>query len=94
MTIPHHPIARLAWEAIRAYVEKGKVIEPPSELPSELADAGGVFVSIKKKGQLRGCIGTVEPQRATRAEEVIQHAIYAATRVRIRELPLSGQHVG
>jgi AmmeMemoRadiSam system protein A len=42
--------------------------------------AAGVFCSIHKGGQLRGCIGTTEPVRASIAEEIISNAISAAMR--------------
>ncbi|MFQ5893088.1 MAG: AmmeMemoRadiSam system protein A [Nitrospinota bacterium] len=77
--MPNHPIALLAWEAIRAYIERGEVIRPPTEVPPELARPGGIFVCIKKDGKLRGCIGTIEADLPTRAEEAIRNAIHAAT---------------
>jgi AmmeMemoRadiSam system protein A len=40
----------------------------------------GVFVSLKKFGELRGCIGTTEPTTLSIAEEIIQNAISAGTR--------------
>jgi len=40
----------------------------------------GVFVSIHKVGDLRGCIGTIEPTRENIAQEIISNAIAAATR--------------
>jgi len=40
----------------------------------------GVFVSIHKFGQLRGCIGTFEPTQDNVAEETIANAISSATR--------------
>jgi AmmeMemoRadiSam system protein A len=39
----------------------------------------GVFVSIKEKGELRGCIGTFAPTRKNIAEEIIANAIAAGT---------------
>jgi len=36
-------------------------------------------VSLKKMGELRGCIGTVAPSYGTLADEVIHNAIAAAT---------------
>lgn len=45
-----------------------------------LGEKAGVFVSIKKHGQLRGCIGTTEPTQSNILEEVKQNAISAATR--------------
>ena len=50
-----------------------------SGLPQKKARAG-VFVSIHKGGELRGCIGTIEPQRPNLAEEVVINAISSATR--------------
>jgi AmmeMemoRadiSam system protein A len=40
----------------------------------------GAFVSLHRYGELRGCIGTIEPTQRNVAEEVIQNAISAATR--------------
>jgi AmmeMemoRadiSam system protein A len=40
----------------------------------------GVFVSLKKGGELRGCIGTIFPVTGSTGEEVIENAVSAATR--------------
>jgi len=74
------PHVSLAMEAIRAYVTEGRMIDPPNELPAELQDQAGVFVSLKKLGDLRGCIGTIEPIQPNVACEIIQNAISASTR--------------
>jgi MEMO1 family protein len=47
-------------------------------LPAKMQYSAGIFVSIKKDGMLRGCIGTITPQYSNVAEEVIQNAIKAA----------------
>lgn len=77
---PSHPLARLAREAVEAWVRQGLVIEaddPPAELPQR----AGCFVSIKTvDGLLRGCLGTIEPSQPTLAQEVIKNAIDAASR--------------
>ena len=44
--------------------------------------AAGVFVSIKKCGDLRGCIGTIEPIRDNVGLEIIHNAIAAAVATR------------
>lgn len=75
-----HPLARLAREAIERYVLEGKTIEPPREMIPEMKKRAGVFVSIKKKGELRGCIGTYLPTTENIVFEIIQNAISAATR--------------
>ncbi len=72
-------LARLAVEAL---VREGRVLEVPSVSDdSPLNQRAACFVSIKTdEGDLRGCIGTVEPVRPTLAEELIHNAISAATR--------------
>jgi len=73
------PLVKLAREAIAAYVTEGKVISPPDPLPKEMEGRAGVFVSIKKHGELRGCIGTYRPTQPNIALEIINNAISAAT---------------
>src|SRR3972149_9036881 len=77
---PVYPLVQLAREAIKGYLEKKEIIEPPEELTPEMRERHGVFVSLKIKGRLRGCIGTFEPATSTVAEEIILNAISAATR--------------
>jgi AmmeMemoRadiSam system protein A len=76
-----HPLVKLARDTIERYIRFRQVPEPPpeEELTPEMREKGGVFVSIKKRGQLRGCIGTIEPRQRDVAHEVIQNAISAAT---------------
>jgi AmmeMemoRadiSam system protein A len=45
-----------------------------------LRDRAGIFVSLKKQGELRGCIGTTAPTTPSIVDEIIQNAISAATR--------------
>ncbi|HHN66174.1 MAG TPA: AmmeMemoRadiSam system protein A [Nitrospirae bacterium] len=74
-----HPLVQLARKAVESYVREGKVIAPPDELTEEMKQRAGVFVSLKKKGQLRGCIGTFLPTTENVATEIIKNAISAAT---------------
>ncbi|KYO65414.1 hypothetical protein ATZ99_16480 [Thermovenabulum gondwanense] len=72
------PYVSLARKTVETYVKTGKIIDVPQGLPEEmLTQRAGVFVSIKKHGQLRGCIGTIFPTRENIAEEIIQNAISA-----------------
>ncbi len=73
------PYVSLAVRAVRAYVTGGRVIDPPASLPAGMEGSAGTFVSIKKHGALRGCIGTFAPTEPTIAAEVIANAIKAAT---------------
>ncbi len=70
---------RLARETLETYVHSGEKYKPPVPLPEELIEQAGVFVSLKKHGQLRGCIGTTGPTTANIAEEIITNAINAGT---------------
>ena len=71
---------RLARHAIETIVTTGKLPERPAGLPPEMGERAGVFVSLKKNGELRGCIGTFEPTRKNIAEEILQNAASAALR--------------
>jgi len=87
-------IPALARRTIETFVREGTVISSPEDLPDELTARAGCFVSIKTRGgDLRGCIGTVDPVKDTLAEEIITNAVCSATRdprfppVRPDELP-------
>lgn len=74
-----HALVALAKESVEAFVTIKKTINPPESLPPELSEKAGVFVCLKKKGQLRGCIGTFMPVTENIAQETIKNAIAAAT---------------
>jgi AmmeMemoRadiSam system protein A len=75
----HHPFVELARAAIEKYVREHVRLESPRDL-GEMQERTGVFVSLHRQGELRGCIGTITPQRPNLAEEIIENAISAATR--------------
>jgi len=62
-------------------VRTGKQIEVPAQASVLLSGRAACFVSIKTdEGDLRGCIGTIEPVKENLAEELIANAINAASR--------------
>ncbi|MDD4774218.1 MAG: AmmeMemoRadiSam system protein A [Eubacteriales bacterium] len=72
---------RLARRAVEAYVLRDEKIKIPGNLSAELTEnKAGVFVSLKKHGQLRGCIGTITATTENVAAEIINNAISAASR--------------
>jgi len=74
------PYVALARAGYTAYVRDGLQIAVPEDTPHEmLARRAGVFVSLHEDGQLRGCIGTIEPLRASIADEIICNAIAACS---------------
>ena len=80
MPASSHPLVQLARAAVEAFVREGRRLDAPHELVPEMRGRAGVFVSLHQFGELRGCIGTIEPVRANVAEEIIDNAISAATR--------------
>jgi len=86
-------LLRLAREALESGV-RGKSLPPldPSTLTPVLRDNGASFVTLTVRGQLRGCIGALEPYQPL-AEDVREHAVAAALQdyrfppVRTEELP-------
>ncbi len=73
------PLVKLAKDALETYIKEGKVYKP-REFTPEMKDQAGVFVCIKKFGELRGCIGTFEPCCDNVAEEIVTNAISTAVR--------------
>jgi len=67
----------MARQAVEKFTLEGKKISPPASASRTRA---ACFVSIKTDtGDLRGCIGTIEPVKDSLAEELIANAINAAT---------------
>jgi len=72
---------RLARAGVEYFTRNGKRLKCPDGLSAELLNnRAGVFVSIKKDGNLRGCIGTTAPTENSVAEEIIANGISAASR--------------
>lgn len=95
---PHVLLARRTIETLLKDERHLSLAEasPPPEL---LDHRAGVFVTLHKFGDLRGCIGTIAPTTGSMAEEIIQNAISAATNdprfdpVTVDELPFLSVHV-
>jgi AmmeMemoRadiSam system protein B/AmmeMemoRadiSam system protein A len=69
-------LLRLARSAINQFIKEKKIINYSTENLNFLAKKGA-FVTLKKKGFLRGCIGFIEPV-APLYQTVIQTSVYAA----------------
>lgn len=70
---------RLARESIIHYLVYGNYLNIPTYVTPEMREKKkGVFVTLKKSGNLRGCIGTIKPVTNCLAEEIIRNAIEAA----------------
>ena len=72
---------RLAKDSLEKYIRSGKPLKRPDDLPDWMTvQQAGVFVSLHKHGDLRGCIGTIMPWYGCVADEIIALAIEAGTR--------------
>ncbi|MFT4143881.1 MAG: AmmeMemoRadiSam system protein A [Mobilitalea sp.] len=70
------PYVHLARLSLETYVQTGKRAKLPEDLPPEmLTNRAGVFVSLKKHGSLRGCIGTTEAVTPNIAREILRFAV-------------------
>lgn len=73
-----NPYVRLARESLTHNLIYGDYLDVPSYATDEMKlNKRGVFVSIKKEGQLRGCIGTILPTTENVAKEIIRNAVEA-----------------
>lgn len=70
---------RWARETLEEYVKNGRRKPMPQKTSGLLEQQAGAFVSIKKDGQLRGCIGTIQAVRPNLAAEIQENAISAGT---------------
>jgi len=71
---------RLAEYSISHFVKTGKTAALSENLPKELTEGkAGVFVSIKKYGALRGCVGTIKPVTKNTANEILRNAVSACS---------------
>jgi AMMECR1 domain-containing protein len=65
---------------LESYIKGGKVPSLPEDLTELQQQKAGTFVSLKKHGSLRGCIGTISPAYGNLAEEIAGNAVSAGTR--------------
>lgn len=67
-------------EVVEMYVLHERLIDVGPYVRGPLKKKAGAFVSIKKEGSLRGCMGTVSPSRSNLAEELLSNAVSAVLR--------------
>ncbi len=85
-------LLRLARSTIENALEKRPVVERPASLSPVVDQKRGCFVTLHKAGNLRGCIGTIEPVKPL-ILAVEENAVNAAFRdprfppVTLSELP-------
>lgn len=78
MSAPARGPADYALACVVCYIDGGPAPEPPDDAFYERPAA--CFVTLKKGGQLRGCIGTLEPVEASLGSEIAHNAHSSALR--------------
>ncbi len=75
---------QIAWQTLSGRLLEGRQLSS-GDISGEAADLehwlslrAGVFVTLHKWGELRGCIGTTEPTQASVVQEIIHNAVQAA----------------
>ena len=71
-------LLNMARETLERYVRNNEVYHPEEDSP-KLLDPKGAFVTLKKSGELRGCIGFIEPILPL-YQTIVQATIYAASK--------------
>lgn len=69
--------AKLARQSLEHYLKKGSYLRIPLVHEKMLKERQGVFVLIKKHGEIRGCKGTVHPSTDCIAREIIKNVVEA-----------------
>ena len=89
----YQDLPTLARNAVEDFIRSGEILDPGEATRGLFGTPAPCFVSLKTlDGELRGCIGTIEPARDTLAQEIVANAISAATNdprfepVRVEEL--------
>jgi len=89
-----HKLVKLAKDTVELYIKERKIFKPDLEEYKEYINVKkGVFVTLHKENNLRGCIGTYSPVRNNILEEIIMNAISSSTEdprfppVSVKELP-------
>jgi len=73
-------IQDLGRRAIETYLRSRQLIDPPQPLPVEWQAPSAAFVTLRKNGEMRGCVGSIRPTEATAAHELIRYAVASAVR--------------
>lgn len=73
-------LLELAWRSIRKGLESGQVLSvDEGDVSPELWQRASSFVTLRKQGDLRGCIGALQATQPL-ARDVVAHAFAAAFR--------------
>ena len=75
-----HSFVKLARDTVELYIRERKILSPgENDLTPEMRERAGVFICLKIRGMLRGCIGTFQPAEPNIAQEIVRNAVSAAT---------------
>ena len=85
-------LRRVAWESIRHGLEHGHALMVlPADYPPSLQEWAAAFVTLEVRGELRGCVGSLEPRRPLVVD--VAHNAFAAAFQDYRFRPLSSSEL-
>ena len=85
-------LRELAYRSIRHGLSSGTALEiDPAQYPADLQAMKATFVTLKRKGELRGCIGILKPVRPLAGD--VAHNAWAAAFSDSRFPPLSADEL-
>ncbi|MFH1230355.1 MAG: AmmeMemoRadiSam system protein B [Planctomycetota bacterium] len=84
-------LLKLTRETLRMYLKEGKTPKPDDkEVTDRLREKRGIFVTLKNRGELRGCIGRIfEPEPLY--QEVIEYTVHSANDSRFYYNPVTAK---
>jgi len=82
-----NPYCKLAKSATEYFIKTGKHLPAPKDVSNNLLDnKAGIFVSIHKGKELKGCVGTFLPTKPNIAQEIISSSISACQDSRFKPI--------
>jgi AmmeMemoRadiSam system protein A len=78
-SLSDYDLPDLARRAVETFIRDGQMLDLPAPRSGLLAARAPCFVCLKTRdGELRGCIGTIEPVKDSLAQEIVANAVSAA----------------
>ncbi len=79
-------IINLVKKTVESYVKEQNFPDPPEELSQKINNgSSGVFITIKKQGDLRGCMGTIESEENI-VKQIVSSSISACRDPRFKSI--------
>ncbi len=82
-------LVELAKKTVETFIKEGEKLQLPLEIEKKVTPRRGVFVTIKKRDDLMGCVGSYLPTESNVFTETVSSAISAAQDYRFKRVTVS-----